>query len=459
MRLTGCSYPARHEECATFHNLLLKARQLRNSPHLKHTGVTAAVTYVGVATSLLSAPLVARTLGADGRGMVASATAVITTLAVAAFLGLPRGMGLRFAQQDERSNSGLVVIGGLGVIAAVAAVLAAPHLSNDNPQTTALIRIASLVLVFAGYGRLGDEIAMIQGRYVLHNVIRSATLVLPSTVQILLFATGHLTVASAFAAMLAGQVLAIGMGAVTAVMDLRSASTAPTPWAFSIRHWSNTVIEALTGNLDVVLLAAWSHPAEVGVYAVSVTVANATGGLTQALNQTHYARFAAAVRRGERVSLKRASRTGLALSVTVGTVAAIGLWFAAEPVFGPDFAALPAIGALMIVARAIQDQWRLRVFHASATQKNGMVAPASVAGLVVLVSASALLHAEGMLDARMMAATMIAMGAFRVGLYGLLSRRKSAKIRARVGRAQRDPAVENEHPATAAKSQTEPGAR
>jgi O-antigen/teichoic acid export membrane protein len=65
---------------------------------------SAGVTYAGMGLGLISAPILARTLGADGRGVLAGAFVFVQLLSWVAFMGLPRGLAIQSQNENQRSS-------------------------------------------------------------------------------------------------------------------------------------------------------------------------------------------------------------------------------------------------------------------------------------------------------------------------------------------------------------------
>src|SRR5690606_35543258 len=133
---------------------------------------------------------------------------------------------------------------------------------------------------------------------------------------------------NAYLITLSAQVIATVLGCIAAVGPLREATRSATPWAFSLRLWSSSALDSLGGRLDLLLLTALTSATTVGVYAVAVTCAAASGELTQALNQLAYSRFAASDFDKSSNTLSLRAKYGAIMSVAVGAavVGAVALF-------------------------------------------------------------------------------------------------------------------------------------
>lgn len=398
----------------------------RRFSDLRQFGVTALVTYAGIGLSLISAPMLAQVIGADGRGVLAGSFVAVNVLAWLSPLGLQRGIALQVVKRDEVSVWGVVAMTMLGIAAAIGTFFMAPILGNDDPRMILGIRIASSVLLLAGIGNMGHQLAMMRGAVWSHNLIRAGTQVLPSLLQIVLFLVGALDLVNAYIVMFAGQVFASLYGVVLAVFAISGRSRAPVPWAFSLRFWSASAFDSVAGRLDQVLLAALTAAPVVGVYAIAVTCANASGGLTQALNQVAFSKFVGAEKTGavDPRTLRRMTIVGVATSAATGLVVILAVWWLWRPLFGASFAGLTPIVAVLVLAKVLQSQWMLRVLHDSAKESAGALLPASLISFLVLIASVTVLYTTGNLTGVTMAIAYLGMMIVRLSVRELVRLRR-----------------------------------
>lgn len=170
---------------------------------------TAATQAVSAGLSLVSSPLLARALGASGRGDVAALMTTLTVLTWVGFLGFPQAAG--FFSSDTRNRTVLVTAitaSALGVIAGAALWFSAPAYADDHGELTIdALRAGALLLPFFGAALCGQEILYAQNRLVAWNALRSVPVVGPAACVILLFVVGALDLRSALTANLACLVL------------------------------------------------------------------------------------------------------------------------------------------------------------------------------------------------------------------------------------------------------------
>lgn len=391
---------------------------------------TPLVTYAGLGLNLLSTPMLTRTVGADGRGVIAGSFVVLQIMLWISFLGLPRGLSLRARERDEVSAAGVVTLTGLGLLGAVLVVALAPVISGGDDRIETGIRVSALVLPLAGLAHLGTEIVLVRGRLIAFNAIRSMVLVVPSLGYIVAFLAGSLSVVVAYGVTLLGQMLAVLCGLVVAVPALRGARRRALPWSFSLRYWIASAMDGVTSRLDQLILTATVSASVLGVYAVAVTCAYATGGLTQAINHWTYSQMAAHPASAQRLVRSRA-QIGVVLSLATGVAVVAAVAALGTRIFGADFDGLTPVVAVLVLAQLLHDQWSLRVYRDSAREEGSAIALSSAVSVVVLTAGAGALQVLGLLDGVTMAVAVVLSNATRLAVRGLLRRSSRSRRSAR----------------------------
>jgi len=401
---------------------MLRAR----SHHLRDIGSNTLVTYIGMALSLVSAPLVVQAVGADGRGVLAGSFALVQVLTYVAPLGLTRGMAMQLQRRREVSVWGLIVMTGMGILAAAMVLVLAPFLSGGDDRIAFGMQIAALLLPLQGVANLGASLSIMSTRTTTYNLIRASTLIVPSGVQVLLFVLGALTLPLAYAAMLLGTVLAVVVGTVAAIIAIRGAHNAPVPWGFSLRTWASTLSESLASRLDIAALTMFAPASAVGVYAIAMTCSNAAGGVTQAINRVGLVKF---VHEPEdsKDSLRSIGRVGVIASTVSGVLVLALVSLLWNVLFGAEFGLLPLLVALLLVGRSLQDQWALRIHYETARESAGVVSAASLCGLVTLVLVITTLVLLQQVNEVSVALAFCAGVMGRMAAYALLTRGRMSK--------------------------------
>jgi O-antigen/teichoic acid export membrane protein len=384
---------------------------------------TAGITYGGTALSLVSAPLLARTVGADGRGVLAAAFVTLQLLSWVSFLGLPRGLALQSVKRDQISGAGVFVTLGLGVVSAGLAVATADLVSNGDDRVALGIRISAIVLVGSGFGQVGVELLLLRNKIVRYNLTRAAVLVLPASTIIATYFLGALTLRSAYVIMLGGQVLSTALGCVFAVILIRGSAPAPVPWNFSLKYWATSALDAVGGRGDQVALSALTQASVLGVYSLAVTCATASAGLTAALNSLAYSKFAGLNADDSKAFMRRRTLIGITCSLLSGAAIVVVVFFFGRTLFGPTFDGLTSVVIVLVATQVIADQWSLRVLADSAREAAGHLVVASVIGIIVLAGLVTTLAIGSMLTGLTMAAAMFVFSIARLSAWSVLSRR------------------------------------
>jgi O-antigen/teichoic acid export membrane protein len=388
---------------------------------LRATAGTAAWTYLGFALSLLSAPVLAHTLGADGRGVIAACVAPVQVLGWIGFLGLPRPLAVNVVSNNRINYGSVFWLSVLGIIGTLSLNVGATVLSGGDSRIEIGIRIFSPLLVFSGFAQLGAESLHLRSKFLYWNILRSSSLIIPSISTIALYLSGHLTITSAVGSLFLGQLFYVVGGFCASVPALRNLKPGMhQDWGFSLKFWSATVFDSLGGRLDQVLLAALVSTVQLGSYAVAVTCASASGALTQAFNHVAFPGHLSS--EDSSSNYKRQALIGIGTSTLSGSavVAVVALY--GTKIFGPTFDDLAAISAILVAYQVAADQWQLIVYRDSAQLKSGRISFASVIGLVLLVISAAVLYSFNLLNAVSMAACMFVFGVSRITAYLLMVR-------------------------------------
>jgi O-antigen/teichoic acid export membrane protein len=297
--------------------------------------------------SLANVLIVARALGADGRGHVAFLTAIAWFTASLSTLSLQEA-NANFAAAEPSSrrslatNSillslllGTAAIGGLATLFAVFPAAAGESDPRLRWMTLAFMPILILqpclrFLVQADYGFGVTNLA-----YVLPAVINAGT-------NGLLAALGELSIGTAVATWLAGQTLAAVMLAWYVARRLAGfgrpdVGLARPKVAFVAKAHAGRVL--LLGNyrLDQWLLGAISGPRELGLYSVAVAWAEALFFLPTALAYVQRPDLVRAARRQATRLTARVFRVALLITAATALVMIAGAPFLCAGVFGEEF--------------------------------------------------------------------------------------------------------------------------
>jgi O-antigen/teichoic acid export membrane protein len=322
--------------------------------HRPFLSVVTALTVVKVltaATGLISGPLLARALGAAGRGDL---TAVQTPLNLApAIIGLgipalvyrelPRGR-----PPEEVLGSLAVPLLAVGSLAMLAAVPVADLLAGSRETVRTYLVIGFLMMPLMLLGTLlTDSLVALQRWW----AVATSTVLgfgIPFVGTVVLYALGDLTVgwasALTIASLLAGALPAIPMLLELARPVFRL-QLVREGLSFGLRSWFGGLALLANIRLDQLLMIPLVSPRILGLYAVAGTLAGATGLFTQALGQPVIARVAA----GDRMLMVRAVRVALPAGIVMNLALAAVTPLLLTTVFGHAFqAAVPMAWLLLL---------------------------------------------------------------------------------------------------------------
>jgi O-antigen/teichoic acid export membrane protein len=312
---------------------------------------SAAFTYgaqLGAAVlSLLSVLIVARALGAEGRGSVAFLTAMTLLTANLATFGVQEANG-NFAASDPRSRRALasnsvllaLLLGGAAIALLSVLIAIFPAIAGDSDPTMRLTAFAFIpaillqiffrFLVQADYGFAVTNVAYVLGPFL--NVVGNG----------LFYALGILSVNSAVGWWLAGQTLdtvllawylqrrLAGFGRPDLELMRRAVR-------FGAHAHPGRVMQLGNYRLDQWLLGAIAGPRELGVYSVAVAWAEALWYLPTALAAVQRPDLVRAAKRDAARIASRIFRATIAVTGVCAVVMVLAAPFLCTTLFGEEF--------------------------------------------------------------------------------------------------------------------------
>jgi len=313
----------------------------------------SGVNVVVILAAVVTGPITARALGVEGRGELAAITVVLTMTPWLLDLGLSQWLA------RERARGGpLPELLGAALPVALAGSMVGVALAI--PLSHALGHGRSVVITYLQIGLFLAPVSVVlqtlvglaigESRWRLFAATRLLASVLPAAAIVVLALAGALSVGTAAAVYLISGLASLAVlaplvrGVRSLVLDRDRSRTAV---AFGAKSWLGTVAGVVNVRFDQVLMAGLVASRELGLYAVAVSVASLTYGLSLAVSSALYPRVA----EGDAQLAARACR------VTVGIVAAAALGLAAMTppmvpfVFGSPFAdAVPMIIVLLLAS-------------------------------------------------------------------------------------------------------------
>lgn len=314
-----------------------------------HLTVTNIVIFLA---GFVTAPLLARALGPTGRGLFAAIIVPLTLIPAVASLAL----GAYASREVARGRPAGIVAGSIGgvslVIGLIGASLAVPladFFAHGQPTVHTFLLIGFLLMPVSLVG--GILFSMLSGLELWRHLI--LTKLAPTVIMLLgvagLYAVDELTVSTAAGLTLAGGLVSI----VPSLQVLRNGgpirfigSVVREGLVFGSKTWAGSIAFIANQRLDQLLMIGLVAPSELGLYAVSVTIASVPTLLTGALGPPLITRIA----RGDH------HLAGQALRVTLAGMAALNLTIAAllpwavPFLYGEGFGGVVEITLVLLVA-------------------------------------------------------------------------------------------------------------
>lgn len=311
-------------------------------------GVNVLLTVCG----LITGPLVARSIGADGRGLLA---AILVPLGIAPFVlafGLTTYSSRIAATRTpiERIIGTFAVLSaGIGIAFIPAGLALAYLLGQGNPTVTLFLAIGVCVMPITLAGGVLSSVALGHERW---NLISAQQLIPPVGAAIAfggLYALNELTLPRAAGITIALSVLSL----VPMLKVLRGCdrprfdrSLAGKGIRFGSQVWFVSLSQLMNHRLDQLLMVKLTTARELGLYAVAATVATLPAMFTTAVGQAIFPRVAD----GESSLVGRTSRVGLALISITCAIGALIIPFALPFLFGPSFEDAVAPALILLAA-------------------------------------------------------------------------------------------------------------
>lgn len=296
---------------------------------------------------LLGAPILARGLGPDGRGLVSAAGAPGVLLVGLAALGLPEALTFYLAQHTTRPARLVIVALTISLLAGIIAVLGTlvvlPFLSSGNSQLAELIALSTwlavpqlLIGVLRGASTGLQLWRRVAAEKIVSSSVRLITLLILYFAQMLTPLTAVLTIS--ISAIVSGVSY---LPLVALLREVRSASESrfTTPLelvGFGTRVWAGGIAGVVLSRIGQVLFVPLSNVSELGLFVVGITIADVPLLIAFAVRDALYGvssrtRDAQQVGRASRVTLLLTA----AICLTLG--GSVGIWIG--PVFGDEFKA------------------------------------------------------------------------------------------------------------------------
>lgn len=321
--------------------------------HSRLSAAVARLTFAnvaGAATGLITGPLLARALGASGRGDLAAILVPLTLTPGVLSLGIPAYAYLALPKGRPVNE----VVGSLGlpllVIGALAAALAAPIADAlaGGRDTVRLFLVIGLLLTPLGLviSFFGTCLAALE-RWRLVMAVRIIPFATAFVATVALYALGHLTVASAAAAATAGAMLS-GLPALPLLSKrpvFRRSLLRPA-FSFGLKSWVGGLALLANSRLDQLLMIPLVPPRQLGLYAVATTLSSSSNLATGAIQPPLMARIGA----GHTYLVPQTLRVTLAATLVMNLALGVVTPIALPLLFGAEFRDAVEMTLILLVA-------------------------------------------------------------------------------------------------------------
>jgi len=342
------------------HPLAVRVAEARAALRQRHVGAiarTACFNAASAAAAALSGVIVARTVGPAVRGQYAAVTSWFGVLLLAGELGQSAAVCYYVASDPPRARGYVATSRAMmtvtGTCALLAGLVVAPALAHGNPQLTSAYRVVfgGSVIAFIGTGYTFSLQATSTRRW---NLVRISQPALALAMVVAARLLGQLTLGTAIGAMLASMAFQLGY----AYYLCRQCGLAPGRVEVSLvsplvkcglAQLGAITPSALNSFLDQLVLSQLVPAADLGRYAIAVSVTTVPIPLVSAIGNVAFPRLAA--RRGNIGSGIRLALAAVAIAAGVASaillpLAASAYWLI-PAVFGPAYrGAVPLLWVL-----------------------------------------------------------------------------------------------------------------
>lgn len=316
--------------------------------------ITATSNFAIPLSSLLTAPVIARGLGVDGRGSLAAAIApLLLTTSVATF-GLPPSIlyhtALRplSAWHNVRAALGVLVAG--GVLSGLATVLLSGWLSDGSSEVqniivsiAILIPLTIIVDAFRGAAKGLHRWHLVGIEKTFNGALRLVSIYS-------LWFTGQMTVVRvALCIALPGIIgLVFYLPVFKAPRGERLDAVGTRELSkYGVKVWGGSISGVLLSRLDQAIMAPLAGVTQLGFYTVGVNVSDVARLVNNAMREVTVASDAA---ENDNRRLFLTARLSLLISLVMAVAIGGTMWFWFDALFGAEFH--PAVWAAMILLGA-----------------------------------------------------------------------------------------------------------
>lgn len=309
--------------------------------------------------AFVTAPILARGLGVQGRGELAAATAPYLLLSVVASFGLPDAVTHFVARQQLSDRRAITLLGvvtfGAGLLGLGCVALAAPILSGGNEELSSLMITANLALpmflllgLVRGFASGRKEWGLVAGEQAIFGASRLALV-------LLCFLTHNLTVwTGTLIFSLTPVVGALAYGKLLRPRTTLQRSEGEVGLAkvgrYGLQVWIGGISSVLLYRLDQTLMVPLSDANQLGLYVVAVSVGEIPPLISMAIRNVTFAdeseeSVVDRLAQGSRL----ATLSCLGMGAVLGTLAPWGV----PAVFGGEFVGAVEVSWILLLSAVI----------------------------------------------------------------------------------------------------------
>ncbi|MPY93234.1 MAG: oligosaccharide flippase family protein [Acidimicrobiia bacterium] len=358
------------------------------------------------ALSLLTSPLLARALSADGRGSLAAVVRPTEILGWLLMFGVPMATAYLAIEADRRTLQASAWVFSLVVGIPVVAILwpfVPAFLDNHPPETVAWFRACLVAgLVILPFQNVYEQLRA-TGRTTRFNVYRSAPIVVNAVSVTALFFADRLTLNTALGASLAANlvvplvVIGIERGFVVRMGRWFSWALMRRQLHYGARVWFGTLSNMVVARFDQLLMVRLVSASELGLYAIAATGAMVTAPIAQGVSFAlfPYIRSEADPRRRWRRTQLAMRWVGL-LSIGSGVVLGIVAPWGLPAVMGAEFRGAVTAFLLLLPGQVFWNLGQVVKVDLEATDRPGAASAAlAVAAVLTLVTVPVAVEVAG----------------------------------------------------------------
>ena len=286
----------------------------------------ASASYLAVGLGLITSPILARALGPTARGEYAAVYTYVTALEILLSLGIPVAITYhlinRLEQRQRLLGSAVRFCAALCIPSAGIAVALALGVMQLPAGTATYLAIAALALAPAGtLGLCLGGFLTASGSLDSLAWLRLAPLAANCVGVVVLALVGALTLVSYLALTLAISALSLALA--FGFVGLRPRGRVPfrSLIGFGLRSYPGSFARLLNVRVDQLILVPLVSPAQLGFYAIAVTISQLPQNLADAIG----ARALGTVIGAERLFLAHRAERYVRLTMLVSTIACAGI--------------------------------------------------------------------------------------------------------------------------------------